>query len=315
MKKKLLIAMAVFTVVAFTACKKEGVYKPGNKITKIYSSSHWEYSYYSEYSNGWTTTTSETPKYLREKWKWDGKLLKSIERYDSDGKFRYSIDIKYDGKRIEKIERSDEDNYIEYSYDGRKLEKIEHYYEGMLNTEVEVEHDGNKITELKYTYYDNKKSSSHFDDMMEISMRMFMPNEEAARHVADVVKKASKGGTEVWTVSIDWDGKNISEVVSNESGSSHKHTYKYEYDDNKNPYKGFVLELGEEGEELCLYGSKNNVTKETSTCSESDDGPEVTTYSYDYDGKWPTKQTCTNSYSGENSRSTYTYITYFEYDD
>lgn len=300
----------MLTVVAFSACTKEGVYKPGKKITKIYESysSHSEYNW--DGTGTWESYDYETPKYLSEKWKWDGKLLKSIDCYNSDGDYNHSIIFKYDGKRIEKIEKSDGDSYYKFKYDGRKLEKMEYYYGDVLGMEMEVEHDGSKISELKFTYYGEWKGSSHMDDMMEMSMRMFMPNEETALRVADIAKKKSKERVEEYTISLEWDGKNISEVVI--KGGSYKSTSKFEYDDKKNPYKGFVYAL--EDEYPVLYGSKNNVTKETWSDNESKE-KEVHNYRYSYDGNWPEKKTYSHSESSEYSRYSSTSTTYFEYDD
>lgn len=302
--------MAMLTVVAFSACTKEGVYKPGKKITKIYRSSSSHSEYYRDWEGTWESYDSETPKYLREKWKWDGKLLKSIERYDSDGDYRYSLDFKYDGKRIEKIEQDNDDAYVEYKYDGRKLEKIVYYEDGEIEIEIEVEHDGSKISELEYSYYDNKKGLSRIDDLMDISMRMFLPNEETALRVADIAKKKSKGGVETYKISLEWDGNNISEMVVKEE--SYKSTYKFEYDDKKNPYKGFVYELLDDIP--YLFGSKNNVTKVTSSNNESNE-KNVENYRYSYDGNWPVKKTYSYSENSDTYRYSSTSTTYFEYDD
>lgn len=311
MKRFFILALMVLTVVAFSSCKKDGVYKPGRKISKIFKSDSYTYESYYEWEGTWHTSEGGTDKYLREKWDWDGNLLEKITYYDPDGEEDEVVEFSYDGKRLEEIE--EHNTRITFEYDGRNLETIEIYYKGEREAYINVDHDGRKISELEFHYVgDNWKKGDgpDFNKMLELSMFMFLPTPDDSKRICEARKSSAKD-EETWTVKLDWDGDNIEKMTEIEG--THRDVTKYSYDDKKNPYRGFLYYLADEGD--VKFGSKNNVTKEVHTCSESNEGPSTTEYKYKYDGKWPERRTETESYSGDNYRSTYTYVTYYDYDD
>ncbi|MCR5065954.1 MAG: hypothetical protein K6A67_09350, partial [Bacteroidales bacterium] len=98
MKKLFILSVILLTVVTFSSCKKEGIYTPDKKISKIYQAK------LQKIENQELTTEERTEKYLAERWEWSGNLLKRIETYNSDGDLGIIFDFYYDGKRLSKIE-------------------------------------------------------------------------------------------------------------------------------------------------------------------------------------------------------------------
>ena len=117
--KKTIMLTALAAVVCFLgACKKEGVYNPSEKISKIYKSS----TYVSQYYDGstWRDANNESsPKRLVEAWNWDGKKLMSIDSYNLDGTVEADETVKfeYDGKRLTKITDVTGKNYATITYE------------------------------------------------------------------------------------------------------------------------------------------------------------------------------------------------------
>ena len=108
-----LFIAALALMFVFASCEKEGVFNPKKKISEIYKSS--SYSYDGE--------TYNTPKYLSERWNWDGKILKSVDYYDNDGSLDYSETYTYDKNRLPKVSWGST-SYYELVYDKNKLSSI-----------------------------------------------------------------------------------------------------------------------------------------------------------------------------------------------
>jgi hypothetical protein len=87
------IAIASSVMFSFTSCKKDGVYKPKEKISQIFS----QQSYYSGVPEIDQLFPTEG-KILEETWTWDGKLLSSID-YGGG----YVAYFEYEKKRLDKI--------------------------------------------------------------------------------------------------------------------------------------------------------------------------------------------------------------------
>ncbi len=290
MRRLIIIAVALLTVFVFSSCKKDGVYKPGRKINRIY------YSYSSDYS--------QTQKYLKQRWNWDGKLLKSINYYSSSGSLDYTLEFTYDGKRLTRVDDYSDGESVRFTYDGRKLSKMGYYEREVLCEEIDFTYDGGKISRIDWQ--EIGKKSSKGKSMLTDILPIVIPSQgESISRSLELAKNESKS-LEYGTIKFTWDGGNITEVENEENGWVSHSTYTY--DDCKNPYKGFVLGLGDEGE--VIFGSKNNVTREIHTSSSG--SVSEYNYSYSYDGKWPERQTCSYTYSsGGYYSSTY----YYEYED
>lgn len=304
MKKITLTAMVLAVACMFAACTKEGVYNPKEKISKVYQSES------TTYSGGGYSETESTPKHMTQSWAWDGKLVSNITDYNEDGSIDEFTTFTYDGKQLTEIKQGA--NVSKLTYDGSKLQKIESYNGNELQTTITVTHDGKKIVKLEFESYDNDKKDAKAIAFMQTIMKVVVP--VYTEKTSEMLKTVATKGSEKYTMDIVWDGKNVSKVtMTTNEGTA---VINYTYDKMNNPYQGFVFALADPAE----YGSKNNVVSETSTISY--DGETISStvkYTYEYDGKWPTKQTSTTTSTYEFFGTTYsassTTVTYFEYAD
>ncbi|MBP5728020.1 MAG: hypothetical protein J6Y48_13195, partial [Clostridia bacterium] len=134
----LLLAILLPVAASFTSCKKDGVYNPKQKISRIYRQGSGQ----------------NTEKQLVELWNWDGKKLSSITYYDRSGEMEGTEKFSYDGKRLSRIDYiSDfgDGSYLLFTYDGRKLDKVEVYALGNLVGTLKYTYDGNKISKMDGT--------------------------------------------------------------------------------------------------------------------------------------------------------------------
>lgn len=290
------------TVCLMAGCTKEGVYKPSEKISKIYYSSSYSYETYAD--GTWTTVYDESSdKELAQTWTWDGNKVASIA-YDG-----WTANFTYDGKQLTRIDEGDGDIVL-FTYDGSKLSQFEVYGEGTLWCTVTVTHDGKKVSQITVSYSDNiiftDTKAARFGNEM---MQMLLPI--ADQHTMQALAKGAKS-SDVTTMSFTWDGDNISKQVISSEGMTQTATYTY--DNKTNPYKGFVYALYDAG--VLDWGNKNNVLTETYTYNqEGETGTYTYNYEYTYDGKWPLTKTegSTDGSEEDGYRSSYSNTIYFEY--
>ena len=310
--KKTIMLTALAAVVCFIgACKKEGVYNPSEKISKIYESS----TYVSQYLDGstWRDANNESnPKKLSQAWNWDGKKLMSIDSYNSDGNIDADETVKfeYDGKRLTKITDNTGKNYATVTYDGSVIEKVEMFYGGISAGTISFTYDGKKVSKIVYNYInvpDDFKAPRNLQLLNLVNQLLTPSNNE---DITAMICKDMAKGAESTTIAFTWDGNNISQETY--TSGSYTFTNAYTYDNKSNPYKGFVM--GYFDGDAVLAASKNNVTKVVTTYTEEGRSvTESTEFTYKYDGKWPTERTSSVSNTYDNFRSTSTNTTYFEY--
>lgn len=259
MKKTFALMIAVFAmVVAFTSCEKEGQYKPKKKISQIiYTQSHKV--------GDLTISTKKS-----EKWTWGGAVLSYIDFYGSDDERTNTLLFRYDDDyRIKELE--DSQYSVEYDYDNGHLDEIEirDRNTGNLYRKLEFGYKGSKLATIDVTTNNSKASAP----MMFNPLRFMLPDDVAEMMMSNA---ASKG---VVHYNITWSGKNIAEIVSDGS----ERTYvKWSYDNMINPLKGFLntnLGLDES------YSANNAVREEIY----ADGKTTIVDYSYEYNGKYPTK--------------------------
>ena len=282
--KSVAVIIACFAVTAvFTSCKKDGVYNPSKKISKIY------------------TQKSGAAKELEAIYKWDGNKLDRITSPDGS----YFTKFSYDGNRVSKITDSDGDWTYSFSYNGSKFEKVERtskYY----STVYKPTYKGSNIEKLEVTrtylqggdddadYYSSSKAN---ESIARIALELFVPFLKEDRNVTHKSRKA--GNVEIWTYTYTWKGGNIIKEVYESTSSDNKvytTTTEYkEYDNKKNPFYGFVG-VGD------YVSSKNNCKKEEQT----DNGGRITEieYEYIYSGSYPTECIETESSGSSKTRST-----------
>ena len=311
MKKALVLLTAAAALLAVTSCTKEGVYNPKEKIVKIYESSL--NSTINSYGDQTFTYSDTTAKHLTQEWNWDGNLLTSISYYNyneqtKESVFSYKMDMIYDGKRLVKVASSSTE-YATYTYEDNKIAKIESYYNGELQLSRAITHDGKKIVKIVMTIYDDEIN----DDLAKFALSSLMPSKRALDAVFAVRSdKASAVATQ--TLDFTYDGNNVSKMVMTYGDETM--TMEFTYDKNKNPFCGnYALSAGE-GDLNCI--NANNVLTEKSTWQRTGEtyDPQESTYTYEYDGKYPVTKTMTqSSVDGDYYRSTYTHTTYLEYAD
>lgn len=309
MKKITLTAMVLAVACLFAACTKDGVYNPKEKISKVYESSSYRYSV------GDNTTTSSVDKHMIENWTWDGKTVKSINYYESNGELSYTINFTYDGKRLTKIQETGSDSYTEFTYDGSKLVKFTGYKGANTEYDATVTYDGKKIVQIDFVNYGDKSAKSpKAIRMMQTVMQIAMPVYTA--NTAKIMNTIATKGSAAYSLKFEWDGKNISKTTANYDNGNVAITFTY--DEMNNPFKGFFYEMA--GENTSSWGSKNNVTSETTVYTEDNESYSYTeNYTYEYDDKWPTKKTSStvdnDEILGTPVTYNYTHTTYYEYDD
>lgn len=287
-------------VASFSSCKKEGVYKPKEKISRIYE----------HYSDG--------EKELREVWTWDEKKLQRIDHYSDGGDLSWSEEFTYNKKgQVERVDCYEDSEYTEYTYDGRKLSKATYYYRGSIETEHIYKHDGENITEIEITYFDNKKRNSHLRDEGYNPLRMLLQgnNYQTLKNAIERIHTS----IDIVTVKLEWEKKNVSKIEIIEG--SYRFTADFKYDDKLNPFKNlFGLYVDGDVDEGYLLSKNNVIEKHYTETSHGETYTGKREYSYSYDGKFPTVQRYTYSYQDydwyedEYYTVTRTISTYYEYE-
>ena len=308
MKKFTLLIAVLALGLFFVSCNKEGQFNPKNKIDRIGVSATANYEFYQ--NSAWVSQGTENlPRYASEIWNWDGKQLKSISHYESDGELSYTENYEYDGKRLSKISWG-QAGYFTFTYDHGKISTIDHF-EGTEKRETYVfTHEKGKISRISVTDYDATKGEG-FDPMPINAFRFFIPSANMAAFTEMMAKLYSQmrmKDVRTWTMDFEWDGKNIKKMTV--LSGNYTANYNYSYDNMFNPYSG-LFDISEY--DCGKVMSKNNITRLVADNSNNEHVERD--YVYTYDGKVPTMQT--NSYTetaaSGASRVVYTYIYYYEY--
>ena len=318
--------MALSLACLFAACKKDGVYNPKEKISKIYESSEHYSAFYWYSGEDLYYDTNIHPKTITEQWTWDGKKLASIEYLDGDEKDDSFICVfQYDGNRVDKVvNKSNPNNFLQFVYDGKKLQRMEVYYNGVKSSYVGFTYDGNKLSSIRYPVGDKKSNAKQMKMLERFVMRSVFSDAKVADRVlaaADkaVARRAKSLDEDCYAdISVEWDGKNISKMTIPFSDGD-KTEYAFVYDDKNNPMKGLYANIFLQGSELALFqfGNKNNITQISWTYYEngkSETGTE--NFLYTYDGKWPVTRTESYNYTyDDGSWRRGTDVEYYEYQD
>lgn len=286
--KKYFILTAVLMVFAvfITSCDKDGVYNPKQKISKIYHE-------------------SDGSKILHESWSWDGNLLTKI----SYGNTQDYYDLfEYEKKQMVKMtsfEYGIAGDYTTFIYDKSLLQKAEVYSDKELTESMEFEHDGKKIIKVTITSYQDydygtQKSVNH-QKLLNHTLRLFV-----SQSIIDkMVQNTHKSSSYVMTIEFTYDGNNvISEKLIEEDFT---YMTSYTYDDKDNPFYDALFGGGDS--HSSAMSQNNPLTAIDSYSMEGEPVSSKITYTYVYDGTFPTEQKATSSYMEQE----YSYTTYFEY--
>lgn len=323
--KRIAFSIALLAVASFmVSCQKDGVYSPKNKVSKIYY----------EYRNVENGRVDSQQKRLKEVWNWEDDKLTSVNYMSNDGSsIIYTDTYTYDGNRIASVSRSYEgsseiiSNQI-FKYDGNDLTEVANFWYDRLVSTYTFIHKSGKITQMDVTYPEGGKSG--YDQAMPEVLRMMFPDPLTADMVERYLEHAAKSDmVKSMSYVFTYKGSNVSKMeVLNimteiddgiEYVSTGSSTEEFMYGNKSNPYYGLITDVS------ASSLSKNNVTKASVTTryTETEAGelvmetnypkPQVTTYTYTYDGSKATMQSGTYEWTEGSYSNSQTTTYYYEY--
>ena len=284
---RLLLVVALGTMVC-TSCKKqmEGQYMPKQKPSVIRTA-----NLDSDGSESFVSIST---------FHWDGKLLSDIETTSGttgDGLSKCSFT--YDSnKRVDRITaQSDVISLYKFVYNENDLVKVEGYFDsGSITDEYLFTKTDGKVTEITHTSFEKSTKKGNFEPLRYIFPEQIVTAMETASRVAD---RADRDVTK-----LTWEGDNIIKIELVTSLGAL--TTDYTYDDKTNPLKGLYNNNFESSSEI-VYSANNILTSVTTIPIV---GSMNSTYTYEYDGKYPVKQVIETSSLLTSTKSvvTYTYL-------
>lgn len=283
------ISMALATLaiaVSFCSCnkEKEGTYTPEQKLATVYVEET------DNESGEWTTHG----RFMTEKYAWEDDRLTSISYFHKGTPtvvetFNYDKNNRITGSTYSGSGYTS-DCYSEYIYSGKKLSTINIYYKGRLSETYKFTHTNGKITHIDMEL----GQSSNEKQLLTINpLRHILPQQatEILDHVLYTQKNNSKNDFS-YSFDLVWDKDNIASLRADLMDQSIK--LSYTYDNKNNPYRGF---LGSENLEnstfsgFNMFSLNNPLTINGETSAQDETNQYSATYSYLYDGEYPTKST------------------------
>ena len=289
-------------------CQKEGVYKPGKKISKIF------------------TTYESGEKRLYQTWNWDGDLLSSISFFNGSSEMRFQ----YNGKQLSAIyELGGTNQYYLFHYDkkGKRLDSLD-VYKDISSGNVKVRH----VAHYDFSYNEEGLISGYKEevyafgiwkegnDALRMVLQCAIPGlpDIAAQKLAKP-RTQRKGDEEIWdriSVSFTYQGENVTEchILTNDILEEN---YTFTYTDYLNPsYKLFqstsFLSSGLYSKNLVKTCHYENLSSSDPTVNYYEDME----YQYKIEDNYPVKTTCNASihdyYHPEYTQS-FTHVNYYEY--
>jgi len=277
MRKILYTTLSLLLVSAvFTNCKKEGVFNPKNKISKVYVSFNGE-------------------KRLDQEWTWDENLLTKMWCHP-DAITVYS----YTKKQLSKMEMSTiyGATYAEVTYNGKFYDKIDIYDSASKEKKktVAFTYDKKKVSKIVETIYANANAQSMGSVGNEF-VAAFIPSMilEETQKMLNTVTMQKANEDKVITHEMTYEKDNLKEwKISYTQGKNNiERVYVYNsYDENKSPFYAsnpLLIDNGTNGDaETPFY--KNNPTQITATYAVNGNKDNPVTYDYKYqynDKKFP----------------------------
>ena len=295
MKRFVICLVAIGLIFSFNACKKDGVYNPSKKVSKIYTE---EYLYDSA-----DNVIGSIPV-LSENYTWDKNRLKELVRYKRGIQEEKQIFV-YDGNRLVRIDHVDPEYPTDimsqtiFSYEGSKLHKATLLDWGYIEAEIEYIYDKNKISEIVYTIY-----GAALDNILEPLKQVLDPN------VVEVLKSdkeilacmeaknglTHKAGVRTMKMLLEWEKDNISQISM--ENNNFIYNASLTYDNKKNPFYSRPIEqfTPEYADFFSFFCNKNNIVHVEVTYSIG--LTETLSIEYEYDGSYPVKQTILPSNAG-----------------
>lgn len=299
-----LLALAAAMLLA-TACKKDGIYRPDKKLSRIAQYYEKTLQRYDSNTKTWKTIHKDsTARRDAEKWAWNDNLLHHIDVYQNGEKVS-TVAFVYDGKRLVRANISSTKTYIEYEYDGRHLKTMTHKNQkGETMWTETLEYDGKHISSLTTSASGAATKAGH-DLGHTLALQAVLGDATVARDIAEACRKndGSKATETVWD--FEWKNDNIRSVTNRESGSKTS----YRHDDKTNPLRGLLATMTGIGETSNDYAfaNRNNIT-----VAERDGTKNSYSYTYSDDLPASRSQSIVDHYT-QGYRYVETTIQYFEY--
>lgn len=291
--KKLVVLSMMATMILFASCDKDGVYNPIKKISKIT---------YTRTSIGAHGTESNTTE---QNWTWNKNQLQKIVYYNREDQYTWTEEFSYNKNgRLIRVEDKEIEEYTTYEYEGDQLNKVVYYYNNFRECEYHFKYEGEKLSEIECwefsDYYSIKKENRS-------NPLAFVCSPEIAnltQKVVDDVAVATEGQPHrkmdvyITTISLKWDGNNISRMIYTYPFSNERYEYLLTYDKKVNPFAGFfALDFDCAYDYDYVYKNANNIVSMTSVgdtwkCE----------YNYTYTGQYPESYTCTEVYENGSYR-------------
>ena len=297
MKKKmnlLAITMVLIGCIGFSSCNKPE-FNPERKISKIYD------SYKMQLWRGDSLMYSnENSKNLSMIWRWEKNKLMTIS-WDM-----WDIYFVYDKNQVTKMEMGDEECVFKYNKD-KKRESAEVRENGELILSIKYAYSGDKVSTMTCTIYDGYKSDNKdFADKYKAMSRFLLPesvnNQILAHKMKEKKEKNTKADNYTFEYHFTYAGNNVSQLKMVDLEDGYIETYSFKYDSKKNPFycslSPYIADFFEAS--FSIGYSENNII-----AIYDEDGDLGESYSYVYDGDWPTQQIDKYEYSFE----TYDYET------
>lgn len=294
---KLSLTLALLAL--FSCSKKEGAVDHRYRIDNIVA----EENHYQD-----TLLFASIPTYLEEDWQWDGNEL---YRIDYLGDHAYSENFFLDNRnRITQTTIPAYNIMTVFHYDGRKLDRIDIYNHNELYSDMRFVHNDKRLDEIVCNYYMADTSNPALVKICDPIASLFK-NKVGTIHAMESTKsieklmKANAKQTVCVHYSLTWDDDNVTAI--NCSGPDGTYAITLTYDDKRNPYSQL---FGYREITDPIYGfemlSENNIL--TITMPYKDINNQLFTYTYQYDGKYPSRRTLTYSYPSINA--TFDSVTY-----
>ena len=298
--KKLVFFSMMVAMVFFVSCDKDGVYNPAKKISKITYT-----SVSTNKDNGTSTTYINT-----QEWIWDKNQLKQIvhKSLDVDNPFTWTEDFTYasDGRLI-RVEDKEGAMYTTYEYDGDRLDKVVEYYDNFRESEYHFKYEGGRLSEIECWEFDadysikkeNRSNPLAFVCSPEIANLTQMVADNRA--VATESQSRHKMDVYITTISLEWDGDNVSRMIYTYPLYNERYEYLLTYDNKVNPFARFFgLFFTEAYDDDYFYKNKNNniaISEVGSTWKRE--------YTYTYTGQYPETYTYVSDGYSLTYRHTY----------
>lgn len=268
---KMLMVLTICALM-FTSCKKEvleGQYSPDKKISIIRS------------ADIRTVDGVETETFVQvANFAWNGDLLSTITNINEiTGNGLSKLTFTYDAKkRVEEVLYESDYNFTyKFVYNDKELAKVERYDESNeMTDEYLFSRTDGRVTQITHNDFGDDDEKGVFTPIRLLFSRQIAD----AMEMASTVSRASNS-----VCNLTWEGNNIikTELVS---GSSTIVT-NYTYDDKVNPLKGLYQNAFYSNAEI-VY-SANNILTGNYTLPVF--GDMTTTYTYEYNGNYPVKET------------------------